>query len=86
MHTRNSIALLLVQIGSCVLLLTSGASAIGSPPINNIDIYQPVLRVSPARGADTSDLFGWAAVMHQMEMVNPGDTREEAAQKTRLGR
>ena len=90
MHTRrmNSISLLLVHLGSCVLLLSSGALAIGVSPINNIDIYQPILRESPAKGRNSNlpdDMFGWAAIMHQTEVVNSGDNMNEAARKTRLG-
>lgn len=85
---RNSIALFLVHIGSCILLLTSGAHAIDGDPINNIRVFQPILRRSPAMG-DTSapaDFFGWAAIFHQTEVVNPTDTMDEAARKTRLER
>lgn len=83
MHTRNSIALLLVHIGSCVLLLSAGVSGVGNP-VQNIDVLQPIVRRSPARGDASNDLFGWAAIFHQVEQVDSSDTMSEAARKTRL--
>ena len=82
MHIRNLIALL----GSCVLLLAvllEGVRAVGSP-VNNVDILEPIVRRSPARLQSTNDMFGWATVLHQTEVVDNGDTRDQAAGKTRL--
>ena len=76
MH-RNSIFLLLyvVHIAS-----SFGARAIS---VDNVHVSQPIVRRSP----DTSnpdDMFGFAAIMHQMQVVNSGDSLDEAAGKTRL--
>lgn len=81
MH-RNSISLLLyvVHIGSCVLLLTFGARAVS---VDNVHVSQPIVRRSPdTRNPD--DMFGFAAIMHQIEVVNPGDSLNDAASRTRL--
>ena len=68
------------------MLLAAGVSGVGNP-VDNIDVLEPIVRISPARRDSSSrdDLFGWAAIMHQIETVNPSDTIEQAAQKTRLG-
>ena len=81
MH-RNSISLLLyvVHIGSCVLLLTFGARAIS---IDNVHVSQPILRRSPATN-NPDDMFGFATIMHQIEVVDARDSLEVAAGKTRL--
>ena len=78
MH-RNSISLLL-YVGSCVLLLTFGAGAIS---IDNVHVSQPILRRSPATN-NPDDMFGFATIMHQIEVVTARDTLSEAAGKTRL--
>ena len=79
MHTRNSIALL----GSYVLLVAAVFEGVRAVNIDNVDRLEPVVR----RSMDTSepgDQFGFSVVMHQMEVVNNGDTRAQAAAKTRL--
>ena len=48
--------------------------------LNNLDIQEPIVRVSPA--ADT-DLFGWATVLHQIEAPLVSDDLNGAAGKTR---
>jgi len=48
--------------------------------LNNTDIMEPIVRVSPA---DDTDLFGWATVLHQIQEVVPSDDLNAAAQKTR---
>ena len=80
-HIRDSVALL----GSCILLaaLLERVRAVGSP-VNNVDIFEPIVRRSPALSQPTNDMFGWATVLHQTEVVAKGDTREQAAGKTRL--
>ena len=80
MHTRNSIALLLVHIGSYLLFIAAGVSGVGNP-VNNIDVLQPIVRRSPATA---DDLFGWAAILHPVEEVDSGDSMDDAARKTRL--
>ena len=46
----------------------------------NLDVQEPIVRVSPA--ADT-DLFGWATVLHQIEAPLVSDDLNAAAGKTR---
>ena len=48
--------------------------------LNNLDVQEPIVRVSPA--ADT-DLFGWATVLHQIEAPLVSDDLNAAAGKTR---
>ncbi len=54
-------ALVCVCVGSVV----NGAS--------NIDIEEPIVRVSPARSGDSLDLFGYSVVLHQIAEPIPGD-------------
>ena len=46
--------------------------------INNVHVSQPIVRRSP------DDMFGFAAIMYQMQVVNSGDSLDAAASKTRL--
>ena len=39
--------------------------------LNNFDIQEPILRVSPAAGQDV-DLFGYSVTAHQIETLTPG--------------
>ena len=82
MMYRDSISLLLyvVHIASCILLVIFGARAIS---IDNVHVSQPIVRRSPDRN-NPDDMFGFAAIMHQMQVVNSGDSLNAAASKTRL--
>ncbi|XP_064401213.1 integrin alpha-IIb-like [Halichondria panicea] len=53
---------------------------------NNVDVREPVLRISPDRSGDqnTNDYFGWAAIFHATETANPTDTIDESLSKLRL--
>ena len=62
------------------MLLTFGARAIS---IDNVHVSQPILRRSPATN-NPDDMFGFATIMHQIEVVNNRDSLEDAAGKTRL--
>ena len=52
---------------------------------NNVDVREPVLRISPDRSGDqnTNDFFGWAAIFHATETANPTDTIDESLSKLR---
>lgn len=84
MYLRN-----LYQQGSClaclvvVFIAPLRVHAVGSP-LNNIDIVEPIVRTSPAIREPDNDLFGWAAVLHQIVAPANGDSHLEAAEKTRL--
>jgi len=48
--------------------------------VANIDITQPIARVSPSKGMPNEDSFGYSVVLHQVEQ--PTDF-ESAIQNTR---
>lgn len=66
------------------LLLTSKLGNGALSPLNNIDTLEPIVRRSPALSNQVSDLFGWAAILHQIEASTSGDTLTQAVDKTRL--
>lgn len=51
---------------------------------SNVDILEPSLIRSPAMSQDPDDGFGWAAILHQTEPVQRGDSISEAIRKTRF--
>lgn len=72
---RNSAFLLIA-----LCLFFAGRLGAQRVNLNNTDILEPIVRVSPA---DDTDLFGWATVLHQIQEVVESDDLNTAAQKTR---
>ena len=68
-----------------VLLLVVTERANGAlSPLNNIDTREPVVRISPAVSDQSSDdLFGWAAVLHQITAPESTDTLTQAVDRSR---
>lgn len=54
----------LVCVCSCPALIHAAS---------NIDLKEPIVRVSPARNGDLLDLFGYSVVLHQVTQPTPGD-------------
>ena len=58
---------------SLVACLLSLAACLGrSRAASNIDVLEPIVRVSPAQGSN-EDYFGYAVVLHQVEVPDRGD-------------
>ena len=82
---RNSfryelLLVLAVVVVSLFVLEVRGAVSV----TDNVDRLEPIVRRSPALGETDADLFGFAAVLHQIEVPIPQDDATEAASKTRL--
>ena len=73
---RNSACLLIA-----LCLCFAGRLGAQQANLNNVDVQEPIVRVSPAT-ADT-DLFGWATVLHHTQAVGAADGVDAAAEKTR---
>ena len=78
MHLRNLILLL----GICLVLAALRAQGALSP-VNNIDILEPIVRVSPAFSEPDNDYFGWSAILHQIEEPAANDNLDQRVDKTR---
>ena len=63
----------------CLAFLLCKTGVEGRQNINNIDTDEPIVRYSPATGADQ---FGYAVIAHQIEALAAGDTVDEALRKT----
>ena len=64
-----------------VVLLWSRVETI--PVQTNIDTEEPTVIKSP-NPSDPNDGFGWTAVLHRIEVVNPDDNIAQALSKTRF--
>ncbi len=51
----------------------------------NIDILEPIVRVSPARSGDSLDLFGYSVILHQIAEPISGNFKS-AIENTRYVR
>ena len=50
---------------------------------DNIDRLDPIVRMSPAMSTTSKDLFGYAAVLHHLQVPASDDSTVVAAEKTR---
>lgn len=77
-QTPSIVAAAMVASLLCVVTVNGALS-----PVNNIDKLEPVVRRSPAISETSQDMFGYAAVLHQVQMVVPSDSVTQAAAKSR---
>ena len=69
-------------VAVCVYLCANRIKAIN---LDNIDIQEPILRVSPAAGRDV-DLFGYSVAAHQIETLDTGLTDPDQILQDALGK
>lgn len=66
-----------------ILLSALCLARIEAVNLDNIDRLEPVVRVSPDQGATLNDYFGWAAIFHPVESIQPADTMDDYLRKNR---
>ena len=54
-----------------------------SQNLNNIDVFEPVIRVSPSRAEAVNDYFGWTAIFHAVQELNQPETMQTMQEKVR---
>ena len=82
---RNSLRYELLLVLAVVVASLSVLEVRGAVSVtDNVDRLEPIVRRSPALAETDADLFGFAAVLHQIQVPVDGDDATEAASKTRL--